>query len=156
MCVSLHFSECSLIEVAHLIYPGKILCRWEWLPTPVFLPGESHGQRSLVGYSSWVTKSQTWLTFSFFFCLKLSSCYQYSEVLVAQLCLTLCNPMNCSPPGSSIHGILQARTLKWIAIPFFKGSSWPRDQTWVFCIAGRFFSVWATKEAPASRHYNYR
>ena len=103
-----------------------------------------------------VAKNQTRLTFSFFFCLKLSSWYQYSEVLVAQLCLTLCDPMNCSPPGSSIHGILQARTLKWVAIPFSRGSSWPRDQTWVSSIAGRFFTVWATKEVPASTQYNYR
>ena len=45
------------------------------------------------------------------------------KVLVPQSCLTLCNPMNCNPPGSSIHGILQARILEWVAIPFSKGSS---------------------------------
>ena len=50
-----------------------------------------------------------------------------SEVLVAQLCPTLCHPMNCSLPGSSIHGILQARILEWVAIPFSRGSSRPRD-----------------------------
>ena len=58
------------------------------------------------------------------------------DILVAQLCLTLCDPMNCSLPGSSVHGILQARILKWLAIPFSKGSSQPRDQTQVSCIAG--------------------
>ena len=68
-------------------------------------------------------------------------------VLAAQLCLTLFEPMNCSLPGSSVHGILQARTLEWIAIPFFRGSSPPRDRTQVSCIAGRFFTVWATREA---------
>ena len=47
------------------------------------------------------------------------------KVLVAQSCLTLCDPMDCSPPGSSVHGIFQARILKWIAIPFSKGSSQP-------------------------------
>ena len=52
-----------------------------------------------------------------------------SEVLVAQLCLTLCDPMDCSLPGFSVHGILQARTLEWVAISFSWGSSWPRDQT---------------------------
>ena len=46
---------------------------------------------------------------------------------VAQLCLTLCNPMDCSPPGSSVHGILQARVLEWAAISFSRGSSRPRD-----------------------------
>ena len=45
------------------------------------------------------------------------------KVLVAQLCLTLCNPMDCSPPGLSVHGILQARILEWVAIPFSRGSS---------------------------------
>ena len=60
-------------------------------------------------------------------------------VLVAQLCPTLCNPMACSLPGSSVHGIFQARILMWVAISFSMGSSWPRDWTWVSCIAGRFF-----------------
>ena len=49
------------------------------------------------------------------------------KVLVAQLCLTLCDPMDCSPPGSSAHGILQARVLEWVAIPFSRASSCPRD-----------------------------
>ena len=50
-------------------------------------------------------------------------------VYVSQSCLTLCNPMDCSPPGSSVHGILQARILEWVAIPFFRGSSQPRALT---------------------------
>ena len=53
-------------------------------------------------------------------------------------------PMDCSPPGSSVHGILQARILEWVAISFSRGSSQHRDQTWVSCIAGRFFTIWAT------------
>ena len=53
-------------------------------------------------------------------------------------------PHSLSPTSSSVHGILQARILEWTAIPFFRGSSQPRDQTWVSCIAGRFFTVWAT------------
>ena len=48
---------------------------------------------------------------------------------VAQSCLTLCDLMDCSPPGSSVHGILQARILEWLASPFSRGSSWPKDQT---------------------------
>ena len=68
-------------------------------------------------------------------------------MLVAQLCLTLCDPMDCSSAGSSVPGILQAGILEWVTIPFSRGSSWPRNQTWVFCIAGRFFTVWATREA---------
>ena len=53
-----------------------------------------------------------------------------------------CFPMDCSPPGSSVHGISQARILEWVAISFSRGSSWPRDQTWVSCIAGGFFTYW--------------
>ena len=67
--------------------------------------------------------------------------------LVTQSCPILCNPTDCSPPGSSVHGILQARILEWVTIPFSRGSSWPRDQTWVSCITGRCFTVWATREA---------
>ena len=65
-------------------------------------------------------------------------------VLVAQSCLTLCNPMDRNPPGSSVHGILQARILEWVTIPFSRRSSWPRDQTQVSFIAGRFFTIWAS------------
>ena len=67
-------------------------------------------------------------------------------VLIAQLCTTLCDPIDYSPPGAPVHGILQARMLQWIAIPFSTGSSWPRDWTWVSYIAGRFFTIWATWE----------
>ena len=55
--------------------------------------------------------------------------------------------MHCSLPGSSVHGILQAKILEWVAISSFKGSSWPWDQTRVSCIAGRFFTILATGEA---------
>ena len=54
-----------------------------------------------------------------------------------------------SPPGSSIHGILQARMLECIAVPFSRGSMWFRDWTQVSCTAGRFFTIWATREAPS-------
>ena len=63
-----------------------------------------------------------------------------SESEVSQSCRTLCDPMDCSPPGSSVHGILQARVLEWVAIPFSKGSSQPSNQTQVSCIAGGFFT----------------
>ena len=55
--------------------------------------------------------------------------------------------MDCSLSDSSVHGILQARILEWVAIPFSRGSSLPRDQTWVSCTPGRFFTIWATREA---------
>ena len=55
--------------------------------------------------------------------------------------------MDYSQPGSSVHGILQARTLEWVAIPFSRGSSWPRDQTQVSWIAGRIYTIYDTKGA---------
>ena len=70
-----------------------------------------------------------------------------SESEVAQSCLTLCDPMDCSLPGFSVHGIFQASVLEWLAISFSRGSSWPRDQTQVSHIAGRHFTLWATREA---------
>ena len=62
-------------------------------------------------------------------------------VLAVQLCPTLWDPMDCNLPASSVHGILQARILEWVAIPFFRGSSRPRDQTWVSCTAGRSYTA---------------
>ena len=70
-----------------------------------------------------------------------------SESEVAQSCPTLCDPMDCSLPGSSVHGILQARILEWVAISFSRGSSRPRDWTRVSRIAVRHFNLWATREA---------
>ena len=66
---------------------------------------------------------------------------------IAQLCLTLWDPMDCNLSDSSVHGILQTRMLEWIAISFFRGSSWHRDWSQVSCIAGRYFTIWATDEA---------
>ena len=54
---------------------------------------------------------------------------------------TICEPVDCSLPSSSVHGILQARILEWVAIPIFRGSSLPRDYAWVSCIVGRFFTI---------------
>ena len=98
----------------------------------------------------------------FLFKLQLCSCWTYRLqqalnnqpsatgravcVLVAQLCPSLCNPMDCSLPGSSVHGILQARILEWFAISFSRGSSGPRNQTHiscVSCITGGVFILWA-------------
>ena len=59
-------------------------------------------------------------------------------------------PLVYSPPDSSVHGILQARILEWAAIPFSQGSFWPRDRTPVSYISGKFFTVWATREAMAA------
>ena len=64
-----------------------------------------------------------------------------------QSCVTLCDPLDCSPPGSSVHGILQARIPEWVPISFSRGSSRPRNRTLVSCIADIFFTDWAMREA---------
>ena len=69
------------------------------------------------------------------------SLVHFLKVKVAQSCPTLCNPMDYT-----VHGILQARILEWVAFPFSRGSSQPSDWTQVSCIAGEFFTSWATKE----------
>ena len=76
--------------------------------------------------------------------------WSWSEVKWSVSCSVmsgLCNSMDCSLPGSSVREILQARILEWVAISFSRGSSWSRDQTWISCIVGRFFTIWATRKA---------
>ena len=68
-------------------------------------------------------------------------------VCLSRSVVSLSHPMDCSPLDSSVHGILQARILEWVAVPFSTGSSWPRDQTRVSCIAGTFFTIGAIREA---------
>ena len=76
---------------------------------------------------------------------------QVSEwVKVSQSCLTLCDPMDCSLPGSSVHGILQARILEWVAMPSCRGSPWSRDPTQFSCIGRRILYDWATREPQIS------
>ena len=73
-----------------------------------------------------------------------------NSMLVAQLCLTLCDPMDCSPPGSSVHGIFQARILEWVASSFSRASSQPKDKTWISlspALASWFFTISTTWKA---------
>ena len=77
------------------------------------------------------------------------------EYVCAQLCLTLCDPKDYSPPGSSVHRNSQARILQWVAISFSRGSSWPRDRTrvsWVSCIGRQILyhcSIWESLKSCA-------
>ena len=84
---------------------------------------------------------KTWLSFNLYTgqrdCVCVCVC---ALVAQSQLYLTLGNPMDYSPPGSYVHGSLQARILEWVAIPFSRASSQPRDPAQVSCIAGRFFT----------------
>ena len=73
---------------------------------------------------------------------------------VTQSCPTLCDPMNCSYPGFSVQGILQARILEWVVISYSRRSSWLRERTWVSCIGRQILCHWATWEAQLlSYHY---
>ena len=99
-----------------------------------------------VSYTEW-SKSEREKQISY------TNAYRYNlkkwwkvKVLVIQLCPTLCGLMGYSLPGCSVHGILQARILEWAAIPFSRGSSQPRDGIWVSCMAGRFFTIWVSRE----------
>ena len=88
---------------------------------------------------------------SYRFCYKEVLCsisLSLSLSLVAKSCPTLASTWDCSPPSSSVHGILQARILEWVAISFSRGSSQPRDRTRVSYTAGRCFTDWATRGAP--------
>ena len=73
--------------------------------------------------------------------------YHITECYMTFSCVRLCNPKYYSPPSSSVLRILQARILEWVAIPFSRGSSLPRDWTHVSCIESRFFTIWITREA---------
>ena len=77
------------------------------------------------------------------------------ESEAAQSCLTLCDPMDYSLPGFSIHGIFQARVLEWVAISFFRGSSRPRDQTWVSLIVGRCFYCLSHQGSQKNHSFDY-
>ena len=75
-------------------------------------------------------------------------CENMKKVLVAPLCLTLCNPMDCSPPSSSVQGILQARILEWVAIPFSRDLPDPGVEPRSPTLQADYFIIWATREAP--------
>ena len=99
-------------------------------------------------------KSQSSLSDAFAIMKRMNSSeVKWSEV--AQSCPTLCNPMDYSLPGSSVHGIFQARVLEWVAISFSRVSSWPKDQIQVSRIAGRRFNLWATREAKVYLNTSY-
>jgi len=91
-------------------------------------------------------KMYSWRNAYIYMCVCVCVC-AYMYVLVSQSCPTLCDTTDCSPPGSFLHGIPQSRILEWVAIPLSRASSWPRGQTQVSSIVGRFFTIWAMREA---------
>ena len=127
----------------------KIPRRRKWQPTPVLLPGQFHGWRSLVGYSPWDHKESD-TTERLHFSLLMGMLYKEREnsICIAEwlfsIIMSVLIPVHtkllqsclilCDLPGSSVHGILQARTLEWAAIPSSRGFSQPRDQTLITCL----------------------
>ena len=84
--------------------------------------------------------------FAFFFLITILKGCEVMMCAVFWIAVWLCNSMNCSPAGFSIHGSVQARILEWVVIPFPRGSSQPREWTQVSYTEGRFFTIWATME----------
>ena len=95
-------------------------------------------------WCSWTQRSQDKALFKNFFLFL--AIFRKVKMLVTQSCPTLCDTMDCNSPGSSVHGILQARILEWVAVAFPSESSWLRGWILVSCIAGGFFTIWATRE----------
>ena len=136
----------------HGLQPTKLLCPWDF-------PGKSTGMGCYAllqgifltqGPNLSLLSLLHWLADSLPLRHLRSSIMRLNEFALLccaqslQSCPTLCSPTDCSPPGSSAHRILQARTLEWVAVPFPRGSSWPRDWSRAFCsscIAGRFFTT---------------
>ena len=142
LCISVHLKriqECCIFSI-HLessafsylpmVSKKSIMVILSWITSRVLflLPSWIPVLTVLVGH----------LSNTAFLCQKI-------KVLAPQLYPTFCNPMDCSPPGSSVHGILQARILEWVAIPFSRGYFQTRDQSWISHTAGRFFINWDTK-----------
>ena len=142
----LSFSPKSLGNVPYFFHLSVFLCLFVMLHPGIFRYNREDLGGMGLSHLDWNQKSMI--------------SFWWSEVLVTQSCLILCDPMDCSLPGSSVLGILQARILEWAAIPFSRGSSQLRDRTKVSCIAGGFFTVGATTEAlkgsstwKVGRHY---
>ena len=106
------------------------------------------GQNTPQSSLTQIYQSESFVLFFSNFFLQVSQFWRMCtlKVLVAQSCPGLCNPMDCSLPGFSIHGVFQARTLECVAISFSGWSSRPNNWTWVSYIDSRFFTVWATRE----------
>ena len=104
----------------------------------------------------WLENKQSHVTCHFDLQMAVScvSLIKFQGNKCSQLCLTLCDPVDCSPPGSPVQRIFQARILEWITISFSRGSSWTRDRTQVSHIAGRHINLCTTREAPKSWNQN--
>ena len=133
------------------VHTGMGSSPWVWASISYSFQSHHSPRISCKWCAQYMLTRGSWGVLSLFVLLicicQLSFFFFFSKVSVAKSCPTLCDCMDCSLPGSSVHGISQARLLEWVAIYFSRGSSQPRDRTWVSCVAGRFFTIWATREA---------
>ena len=136
------------IALSSSLFP--IFLPWLWLRWLALKPQLSCNHVRKITEILALIPTSTFITWkrNLFKSLKLD--FLFVCVWVAQLYLTLCDPMDYSPPGSYVHGILQVRISEWVAIPISRESSQHREWTQVSCIAGRFFTAWTTKEAQIS------
>ena len=136
--------ECNLARSGSDAILLLWLASWVWqpvFPVEVMLQSDSNGGWGCVWILVYMDLSYYWLHLGLMLCMKV-------KVKLLSRVRLFCDPLDCSLPGFSVHGILQARILEWVTISFSRGSSWPRDQPRVFHIGGRRFNLWATREAP--------
>ena len=134
------------------LWPGSNINSWEQWSTIKKQdgPGSDCSNSANIGECQSSTKPYSSADFKALLsvkCVCVCVCIHSYCCLVAQLFPTLCDPMDCSPPASSVHGISQVRILKWVAISFSRGSSQLRDWTPVSCIGRQILYHWATREA---------
>ena len=151
MCEYIHVGICIYIYVCVCVCVCVYIYIYIWKTLMASLWFETGGPDQLKTSDGAVERRNTYNTATLI--AKLisrmecpSKCLEWVNE-VTQSCPTLFDPMDGRQPGSSIHGILQARKLEWVATAFLRGSSQPRDQTQVSRIAGRRFTPWATREA---------
>ena len=146
ICLSADFAQYDNLMLLQIVSFHS----FEWLSnTPLCVLFICHQTLRLFlffGYCEWCCYDHncTSIFLNLWFCLDICPGVRLLDhmcVLIAQSSPTLCNPMDCSPPGSSVCGITQAKILEWVAISFSRGSSLPRDRTQVSYIAGRLFTI---------------
>ena len=145
-CLLQRLSPCTKI-VWYLLRFTLCFSMWNIFVNGALAPTQHFTKRDLYGYVCICTKVNN--VYAYFYEVSSlgiiptprlydTNCWKilkiYCMCVRAQLCLTHCNPMDCSPWGSSVHGISQARLLEQVAISYYRGSSWPRDWTCVSCI----------------------
>ena len=142
-----HEKEENCKEMSSIIYQGRLGSFIR--NTHTYTHTHTHIYIMYLCFTYFIQYREWWKTFQGFqgnewFMLFINVC---CSCLVAQSCPALCNPMDCSPPGSSVQGISQARIVEWVAISFSRGSSAPRHQTHISCFGRQVLCHWVTREA---------